>query len=237
MELNTRQQEILDILYETGKISVANLAKRLYVAEMTVRRDLSAMEKGGFLKRYHGGAVLIANQRTMPLSHRIMFDEDEKKALAKKCLPFLEDNKVIYIDSSSTCQYIIPHIATFKNMKIITNSVQALLTASSLHIPCVLIGGDYYEQDMCLIGSIAEQYARELNVDVSFFTTAAYSTDGVISDFDEAQLFIRRIMLKNSTQSVFLCERSKIGKKMLHTLCRSEDITAVLTVDAIQPEA
>ena len=51
MELNSRQQEILDILYETGKISVAVLAKRLYVAEMTVRRDLSAMEKGGFLRR------------------------------------------------------------------------------------------------------------------------------------------------------------------------------------------
>lgn len=231
MELNTRQQEILDILYETGKITVADLAKRLYVAEMTVRRDLATMEKGGFLRRYHGGAVLMANQRTMPLSHRIMFDEDEKKALAKKCLPYLKDNMVIYIDSSSTCQYIIPHIATFKNMKIVTNSVKALMTASSLHIPCILIGGDYYEQDMCLVGSIAEQDARELNVDLSFFTTAAYSDDGVISDFDEKQLFIRKIMLRNSAQSIFLCEKSKIGKKMLHTLCHSEDITAVITVD------
>lgn len=231
MELNTRQQEILDILYETGKISVAELAKRLYVTEMTVRRDLTAMQKGGFLRRYHGGAVLMSNQREMPLSHRIMFDEKEKKALSRKCLRFLKDNMVIFIDSSSTCQYIIPHIATFKNMKIITNSVKALLTASSLHIPCILIGGDYYEQDMCLIGSIAEQYAGELNVDISFFTTAAYSEDGVISDFDEKQLYIRKIMLKNSTQSVFLCEKNKIGKKMMHTLCRSEDVTAVLTVD------
>ncbi len=231
MQLTSRQQEILDILYETGKISVAVLAKRLYVAEMTVRRDLSTMEKGGFLKRYHGGAVLMANQRTMPISHRILFDEDEKKALAKKCLPFLKDDMVVFIDSSSTSQYVIPHIATFKNVKIVTNSVQALLTASSLHIPCILIGGDYYEQDMCLSGSIAEQYAEELNVDLSFFATAAYSEDGIISDFDEKQLYIRKIMLRNSTQSVFLCEKNKIGKKLLHTLCRSEDMTAVLTVD------
>lgn len=231
MELNARQQEILDILYEVGKISVAELSKKLYVAEMTIRRDLTAMEKSGFLRRYHGGAVLMVNQKEMPLSHRIKFDEKEKKALSKKCLSFLKDNMVIFIDSSSTCQYIIPHIATFKNMKIVTNSVKALLTASSLHIPCILIGGDYYAPDMCLTGSIAEQYAKELNVDVSFFTTAAYSTDGVISDFDEKQLYIRKIMLKNSTQSVFLCEKRKIGKKMLHTLCRSEDITAVLTVD------
>ncbi len=231
MELNVRQQQILDVLYETGKIGVKELARMLYVTEMTIRRDLSAMEKGGFLKRYHGGAVLMSNQEKMPLAHRIMFDEEEKKVLSKKCLPFLHDDMIVFIDSSSTCQYIIPYIATFKNMKLVTNSVKALLTASGLHIPCILIGGDYYEQDMCLVGSIAEQYASELNVDVSFFTTAAYSTDGVISDFDENQLFVRKIILKNSKQSVFLCEKSKIGKKMLHTLCKKEDITAVLTAD------
>ena len=231
MELNARQQEILDILYETGKISVTKLAKKLFVTEMTVRRDLTSMEKGGYLKRYHGGAVLMTNPKEMPISHRLMFDEKEKKTLAEKCLPFLKDNISVFIDSSSTCQYIIPHIAAFKNIKIITNSVKALLTASSLHIPCILIGGDYYEPDMCLTGSIAEQYAKELNVDLAFFTTAAYSKDGIISDFDENQLYIRKVILKNATQSVFLCEKSKIGKRMLHTLCRSDDITAVLTVD------
>lgn len=233
MELNTRQQEILDILYETGKISVAKLAKRLYVTEMTVRRDLTAMEKGGYLKRYHGGAVLMTSPKEMPISHRLMFDEKEKKTLAEKCLPFLKDNISVFIDSSSTCQYIIPHIASFNNIKIITNSVKAVLTASSLHIPCVLIGGDYYEPDMCLIGSIAEQYAKELNVDLAFFTTAAYSEDGIISDFDENQLYLRKVILKNAAQSVFLCEKSKIGKRMLHTLGRIDDITAVITVDTV----
>ena len=66
MQLNSRQQEILNLLYEVGKLSVSELACRLYVTEMTIRRDLSAMEKGGFLKRYHGGAVLISSQKEMP---------------------------------------------------------------------------------------------------------------------------------------------------------------------------
>ena len=231
MQLNSRQQEILNLLYEAGKLSVSKLASRLYVTEMTIRRDLVAMEKGGFLKRYHGGAILIPDQKEMPLSQRLMFDEDEKKALAKKCVPFLKGDMIVFIDSSSTCQYIIPYIATFKNMKIVTNSVKTLLTASNLHIPCILIGGNYYEPDMCLVGSMTEQYAKELNVDISFFSTAAYSEDGVISDFDENQLFVRKIVLENSKHSVFLCEQNKIGKKMLHTLCRKEDLTAVLTVN------
>ena len=212
MQLNSRQQEILNLLYETGKFSVSELASRLYVTEMTIRRDLAAMEKGGFLKRYHGGAILMLDQKEMPLSQRLMFDEDEKRAPAKKSVKFLKDNMTVFIDSSSTCQYIIPYIATFKNIKIVTNSVKTLLTASNLHIPCILIGGNYYEPDMCLVGSMTEQYAKELNVDISFFSTAAYSEDGVISDFDENQLFVRKIVLENSKQSVFLCEQNKIGK-------------------------
>ena len=99
MELNSRQQEILSILYETGKISVSALAKRLYVAEMTIRRDLTAMESNGYIKRYHGGAILMIDQKEMPLSHRIVFDEKEKKALAKKCLPYLRDGMIVFIDS------------------------------------------------------------------------------------------------------------------------------------------
>ena len=84
---------------------------------------------------------------------------------------------------------------------------------------------------MCLVGSIAEQYARDLNVDVAFFTTAAYSDDGVISDFDIDQTMMRKIILKNAKQSIFLFESSKTGQKMTYTLCRREDATAVIVAN------
>lgn len=81
---------------------------------------------------------------------------------------------------------------------------------------------------MCLVGSIAEQYARDLNIDVAFFTTAAYSHDGIISDFDVKQTMIRKIIIKNAKKNVFLFESSKIGLKMTYTLCRREDVTEVI---------
>ena len=104
MQLNSRQQEILNLLYEASKLSVSKLASGLYVTEMTIRRDLAAMQKGGFLKRYHGGAILIPDQKEMPLSQRLMFDEDEKKALAKKCVQFLKDDMIVFIGRSKNCQ-------------------------------------------------------------------------------------------------------------------------------------
>lgn len=228
MELDNRKKEILNLLYEKGRVTVGQLSKTLYVSEMTIRRDLSEMEKGGYLRRYRGGAVLKMDNREMPITERVYLDENEKKALCQQCIKFLEDDTTVYLDSSSTCLYLIPHIQRCKNVLIVTNSVKVVLNAATFHIPCLLIGGEYYEQDMCLVGSIAEQYARDINIDVAFFTTAAYSDDGVISDFDVKQTMIRKIILKNTKKSIFLFESSKIGKKMTYTLCRREEVTEVI---------
>lgn len=68
MEYKDRKKDILDILYANGRVSVSKLAKTLFVSEMTIRRDLSEMEKDGVLKRYRGGAVFC-----LPLSTQHLF--------------------------------------------------------------------------------------------------------------------------------------------------------------------
>ena len=229
--MNERQKEILGILSKKGKVSVVELSQTLFVAEMTVRRDLAEMEKGGFLRRYRGGAVLKINTGEMPIGERILLDRKEKEELAAKCIDYLSDGITVFIDSSSTCQYILPYLSQYKNITVVTNSISALLTLGKLHIFCILIGGEYYEQDMCTVGSLAEHYVNELNVDVAFYTTAAISHDGVISDFDLKQTMIRKYVMKNANKNIFLFEREKIGKKHLYTLCTAEDATAILTAD------
>ena len=224
-----RKEEILSILYTKGRVSVNELSRTLFVSEMTIRRDLAEMESGGYLKRYRGGAVLKSDSREMPISERLFLDESEKKQLCRKCGEFLSDNITVYLDSSSTCLYIIPHLCAYKNILVVTNSVKALEGASTLHIPTRLLGGEYYEQDMCLVGSATEEAARNINVDVAFMSTAAYSLDGVISDFDIRQTAVRKIIMSNAGKTVFLFEKNKIGKKLTYTLCKKEDATAVIT--------
>ena len=160
MELDQRKKDILDLLYQKGKVTVAELAATFFVSEMTVRRDLTEMEKGGYLRRYRGGAVLRVSTRQMPLEQRVYFDEEEKKELCRRAVGHLRDHMTVFLDSSSTCLYLIPLLQNYKDIRIVTNSVQALLDASALHIPCLLIGGEYYEQDMCLVGSMTEQYRQ-----------------------------------------------------------------------------
>ena len=229
--INERRKKILELLSQRGRVSVGELSRTLFVSEMTIRRDLADMEKGGFLHRYHGGAVSKINIGDMPISERLLLDRQEKELLAARAKEYLTDGITVFIDSSSTCQYIIPHIADHKNITVVTNSVSALLSLGALHIHTILIGGEYYEQDMCSVGSIAERYASELNIDVGFFTTAAISNDGVISDFDQRQTYIRRLVMNNTDKSVFLFENEKKGKKHIYTLCQKDEAYSVIMID------
>ena len=226
-----RQKDILSLLYERGRVSVGELAKTLYVSEMTVRRDLAEMEKGGYLKRYRGGAVLKQSDGEMPVSERYLMNKEEKQALAAMGKEYLADGMTVFLDSSSTCGYLVPYLAALEGVTLVTNSVKTLLSAAEMHVPAILIGGEYYEQDMCLVGSLAEESVRALNVDLAFFTTAAYDEEsGIISDFDLRQTAIRKQILAGAKKSVFLFESYKLEKRMLYTLCRKEEVSAVLVL-------
>lgn len=227
LEPLNRKDQIFEILKQKGKVTVAELASTLYVSEMTIRRDLTDMEKYGFLKRYRGGAVLPVDQ--LPISHRMFLEEDEKRRLAQQTEAYLHNYMTVYIDSSSTCNYIIPHLKKYNGIHIFTNSIKALQTASDFHIPCTLLGGEYMEKDMCLVGPIANMQAQNINVDIAFFTSQGLSDDGVISDTDLEQTTVRYFIMQNAKQNVFLFEKTKLHQKYLHTLAKKENVTAIIT--------
>ena len=228
MEPIDRKKDILDRLYAEGRVTVSQLAQTFFVSKMTIRRDLSEMEKEGMLKRYRGGAVLMPVSGDMPISQRYFVDEAEKISLGKQAVNFLSDGLTVFIDSSSTCHYIIPYMNRFKNITIVTNSVNALQIASKSQIPCILIGGMYFGQDMCFVGSIAERYADEVNVDMAFFSSLGMSEEGIISDVDIEQTAIRKIIMKHSKKNIFLFEKSKLNKVYLYTLCHKTDVDVVI---------
>ena len=229
MELNERQQNILNILREKGKISVSSLSKELNYSEMTVRRDLTKMEKAGLLKRSHGMA-LENDINSQPITTRSFAQDGEKRKLCKEASVYLEDKMTVFLDSSSTCMYLIPYIAEHKEMCIFTNSVQVLLSAANFHIPCYLTGGKYFEKDMCLLGAQAEKYAENINVDVAFFSCAGYMEDGRITDDSEKQTAVRLSAMKNAKKSIMLFDSTKKNITYAFTVCHKDDIYKMITI-------
>ena len=54
-----RQRAIVDQARRDGRVDVTGLAASFDVTPETVRRDLTALERRGLLRRVHGGAIPI----------------------------------------------------------------------------------------------------------------------------------------------------------------------------------
>ena len=82
-----RQQRIMAEARRAGRVEVASLADSLGVAAETVRRDLTALERAGPLRRVHGGAIPVERLELEPtLATRTGRLADVKRRIAARVL-------------------------------------------------------------------------------------------------------------------------------------------------------
>lgn len=230
MVLNDRQAEIMNLIKENGRVLTKELSKTLYVSEMTIRRDLSEMEKCGYLKRYKGGAVYMGGEEFLPVQARVNVHYKEKRLVSTKIKKYLKNGMTVFIDSSSTCEFVVPLLKDFEDVLIITNSVLCLLEAAKHHIKCLSTGGEYNEHDMCFVGAFTDEFLRKVNVDIAFFSARGITFDGVITDSDGLQTSARKTIMQNSLKNVFLFDGSKKDKKYPFTLAKSDEVDEVIII-------
>ena len=230
MALNERQQKILELTEQKQRMTVAQLAKRLYVSEMTVRRDLAKMEHEGHLKRFHGGAIANSDYIEYPIEQRMHINEKEKRDLAKRAKAYLQNGQTIFLPGCSTCAFLLPLLKDYEDLTVITNSVQFLIILSRMRIRCILSGGEYFETDKLLIGRSAENFLRSFNTDISFLSCDGISECGDVSIEDENTAEIVRIAFQNSKKRIILADRSKMGNRYTYNVCRAEDADDIIVI-------
>ena len=59
MYAEERQEHILRAARSAGRVEVTELAAELDVAPETIRKDLTALERVGVVRRVHGGAIPV----------------------------------------------------------------------------------------------------------------------------------------------------------------------------------
>jgi len=224
-----RQEEILQMLNARRYCTVAHLAKALYVANITVRRDLEEMERKGLLTRCHGGATLPDYEnREVPFEIRDKENSVAKDAIARKAVKLIGDGDTIFLDASSTASHLLNYIDD-RNVTIITNSVWNLEKLRGKGIKCYLTGGALLENSHALVGKIAEETISGLYADICFFSSQGVTEDGIITDFSEEETRLRKCMIRNAKKSVFLYDHTKIGKRFLFQVWDTQNLFAAIT--------
>lgn len=227
-----REKQILEILLKQKKVTVRQLAKKLFISEPSVRRDLASLEKQNLIKRVHGGAMLeesMLSKNKIPFLIREYEQSGEKVQIAKEAVDLIGDNNVIFLDASTSCYYLIPFLSSKRNITVITNGVKALIKLAEYDINTISTGGTLVNSCLALVGEEAIKTIETFNADIAFFSCRGVSEDGYLTDIAPLENDVRKHMIKNSKKSFLLCASEKFGKKYFHNLCRKEEISGIIT--------
>ena len=230
MSITERQQKILDILSSKSFATVDELAKMLFTSPSSIRRDLTAMQNGGLVKRTHGGVSapdIVSGVASF--YDRTKKNVTEKRIIAKKASELLCDGQNILIDSSSSAGFMLPFIARMKNVTVFTNNLATALHSIELGINTHCLGGHSVGGSASLAGMETYNAINNISADILFFSSQSLDKNGVISDSTEEETYVRNLMLKSAKKRVFLCDGSKFDSVSTYALTNINNIDCVVS--------
>lgn len=226
MATYSRDEEYLKLL-SIRDYTVKELARSLFISEPTVRRDITRMKEKDLVICDRGTVRLktASAERQLPILIRTCPRLNEKLAIAEQAIEMVKDGDTIMLDGSTTAQCLLPYLIKRKKLVVITNSTKTAieLAASGINTGCT--GGLINPDSFNCYGPYAEEILGHYYADVAFFSCEAIDHDGTVSDSYLFANSIRRVMIENSKRKYLLCDSTKYGRRLTHTLCNVKSLS------------
>ncbi len=231
MMIGERHRRIIDELRANPDIGVKELARKLYVSEPTVRRDLTALHDKGIITKMYGGAMLNAAYSfyEIPFSLRASEKSDVKNDIAKQAAALVEDGMIVMLDGSTSAYHMVPHLARYKNLIVITSGAKTALMLAEANIRTFCTGGQMIIHSYSYVGEQAEAFVRNFNADILFFSCHGLDGEGRMTDNAIEEANLRKVMFRYAKKKILLCDGGKIGKSCLYNMGELGNIDAVIS--------
>lgn len=225
-----RRNEIKKILNERKTISVEEMAKKFYVSESTIRRDLDKISGDGRIRRTYGGAILLDNlSGDLPITIREHENIDAKHIIAQKAIRFIRNGDTLIFDTSSTVTAIVPLLNIFESLTVITNGIKtSYLLNSNNKITTYCTGGRLRENNMSLVGIQTCQRLNEINADIAFISCRGLSVSKGITEASEDEAQVKKAMINAADKTILLCDYSKLDMILMNRVCDIERLYAII---------
>jgi DeoR family fructose operon transcriptional repressor len=227
-----RHEAIYHLAKERHVVKVAELSELLGVTEMTIRRDLEAMERKGLLERTHGGAVY--NDR---IGLELLYDQKstlrqaEKEAIGKMAASLIEEGDTVFLNSGSTTIQVIQHLDVGR-VKVITNNPLVPLNVRSDKLEVYLTGGELRRESFTLVGETAMYAVRQVYANKAIIGIDGFSIRHGLTNTIQGESWLNRLMIHRTHGEVILvADSSKVGK-VTNFLTSSISAISTLVTDA-----
>ncbi|WP_241562026.1 DeoR/GlpR family DNA-binding transcription regulator [Streptomyces hoynatensis] len=214
-----------------GAVSLRELARVVQTSEVTVRRDVRALEAEGLLDRRHGGAVLPGGfTRESGFPQRATAATAEKTAIAEYAAGLVREGEAIVVGAGTTTQELARRLARVPGLTVVTNSLlvaQALAHANRVEV--VMTGGTLRGSNYALVGSGAEQSLLGLRVSRAFLSGAGLTADRGLSTSNMLAASVDRALVRAAAEVIVLADHTKLGSDTAFQTVPTDHIAHLVT--------
>jgi DeoR/GlpR family transcriptional regulator of sugar metabolism len=212
-----RQNKIIEIVLETGRVEITDISETFGVSEMTARRDLNELDRQGLLRRVHGGGIAnLGRSYEPPFQTRVAKNDSAKKNIGHKAAELIFDGDSIALDVGTTTLEIVPGLLGKRNLTIVTSCLQIadkVVEQLSLEIDArlILTGGIIRPRELSMIGPIPEEVYQELHVDKAFIGIGGIDLDDGLTEYNIEDTQIKKTLIQSAREKIVVADGSKFG--------------------------
>lgn len=233
-----RRAKILKQIENEGQVQINTLSKNFGVSTVTIRNDLSQLERKNLLIRTRGGA--IRPQRVsmdFKLNDKAKKHFKEKQLIGRIAAGRIQDGDTIILDSGTTTLEIAKNLGQFKELTVITNALNiARELADYPNFKIIMLGGILRKNALSMVGPAAESALRNYYCDKLFLGVDGIAARHGIYTPNVEEAHLNRIMIELSREVYVVTDSSKFGRRRLALIAPMSDVQTVITDTDIPEE-
>ena len=232
-----RQNYILNLLEQEGKVHAVSLSEALHISVDTIRRDLHELADAGKVKRVHGGA-LPASPAAVDFGTRQWMSSEAKMALAKTAVSLIKPHQVIFMDGGTTTLLLAHQLPQNLPATIVTHSPPvALALINHPHIDVQLVGGKLDKKARVAVGVPVVETFQRIQADICLLGICSLHPETGITVPNLEESYVKQVMIEQSSEVVALATEDKLGTAASYQVTAITALTHLVTETAVSVKA
>ncbi|HEX3815533.1 MAG TPA: DeoR/GlpR family DNA-binding transcription regulator [Mycobacteriales bacterium] len=234
-----RRGRLLRLVTDEGFCTIAELAQALNVSDMTVRRDVSRLERDQCVRRVHGGVTVLPPSalNTSDFGERARTRIEAKRRIARHAAGLIGTGATVGIDAGTTNHQLALILPEGKDLTVATHSLPVLTALQhKAGMRVIAFGGELHPITQDFAGIAAQDAIANVNLSILFLGAKGLNERGVFCASDHEAL-VKRKLLEVADRVIVLADSSKLSATAMVRVCSLEDIDTLVTDAGIGADA
>lgn len=212
LKIDLRRQRILEMLARDDSVTVSQLSAALGATTVTIRSDLTALEREHRLRRVRGGAVSAAPDAGLGSC------EQEKRAIGRVIAARMLGGERLFINSGTTSRAVASELRHCRDLAIVTNSPPvARLLDDRFRV--ILLGGNVSAGCDFTSGEDTLNQLERYQADWAILSVDSISAAEGVTICHPEESAVSRRMLERAKRGVIAADHTKLGRAGFVRIC------------------